>query len=186
MMCRHGTLIDCGWLRIQVMRMGMRVPGLVLALVCAHLLQASPLDGISREVPKTVLAICALTAVGVRADLVGPEAWFEVMGGNFRRDGLRLDLEAIKAAGFSGIHFFHIGRSDTGVWPGCEEQTPCLSEKWDDMVAFLGAECERLGLALTVQNCPGWSQSGGPWVPLSACMREAVFASSEMRRHGAW
>ena len=125
---------------------------------------------------KTLLAMCVLTAVGVRADLVGPEAWFEVMGGNFRKDGLRLDLEAIKEAGFSGIHFFHISRPDTGVWPGCEEQVPCLSGKWDGMMEFLGAECERLGLALTVQNCPGWSQSGGPWVPLSACMREAVFA----------
>ena len=31
----------------------MRVLGLVLALTCAHQLQASPLDGISREVPKT-------------------------------------------------------------------------------------------------------------------------------------
>ena len=119
--------------------------------------------------------LCGAMAASAEA-LVGPEAWFEVMGGNFRRDGLRLDLEAIKEAGFSGIHFFHIGRPDTGVWPGCEEQVPCLSEKWDGMVEFLGSECERLGLALTVQNCPGWSQSGGPWVPLSACMREVVFA----------
>lgn len=121
---------------------------------------------------KTLLTMCAFTVISACADLVGPEVWFEVMGGNFRKDGLRLDLEAIRAAGFSGIHFFHIGRSDTGVWPGCEEQIPCLSEKWDDMVAFLGEECERLGLALTVQNCPGWSQSGGPWVPLSACQRD--------------
>ena len=120
--------------------------------------------------------MCALMAIGADADLVGPEVWFEVMGGNFRKDGLRLDLEAIRDAGFSGIHFFHIGRPDTGVWPGCEEQIPCLSEKWDDMVAFLGAECERLGLALTVQNCPGWSQSGGPWVPLSACQRDLAVA----------
>lgn len=124
----------------------------------------------------SLLLLSVLLALPGLADLRGPEAWFEVMGGNFRKDGLKLDLEAMRDAGFSGVHFFHIHRPDTGVWPGCDEQIPCMSAKWDEMVAFMGEECERLGLALTVQNCPGWSQSGGPWVPLSACMREAVFA----------
>ena len=92
------------------------------------------------------------------------------MGGNVRKDGLRCDLEAIKGAGFSGVHFFHIERG--GAWPECPEQIPCMSGKWGDVVRFLGDECARLGLALTVQNCPGWSQSGGPWIDLDHCMRD--------------
>ena len=100
----------------------------------------------------------------------GPEAWLEFMGGNVRKDGLRCDLEAIKDAGLSGVHFFHIQRG--GAWPECPEQIPCMSEKWEDVVGFLGEECERLNLRLTVQNCPGWSQSGGPWIDLDHCMRD--------------
>lgn len=113
----------------------------------------------------------------------GPEAWLELMGGNVRKDGLSLDLEAIKAAGFSGVQFFHIGdrsgkdQKGSMVWPGCEKtQTPCLSAGWDDLVSFLGDECKRLGLALTVQNCPGWSQSGGPWIDLDHCQRDIKMA----------
>ena len=105
------------------------------------------------------------------------------MGGNVRKDGLRLDLEAIKEAGFSGVQFFHIGdragkdQKESMVWPGCEKtQTPCLSAGWDDLVSFLGNECNRLGLALTVQNCPGWSQSGGPWIDLDHCQRDIKMA----------
>ncbi len=82
----------------------------------------------------------------------GPEAWLNFMGGNVRKDGLRCDLEAIKAAGISGIQFFHVDRPDAGVWPGCEEQIACLSEKWSDVIRVLGDECDRLGLALTGEN----------------------------------
>ena len=119
--------------------------------------------------------------------LAGPETWLELMGGNVRKDGLRLDLEAIRDAGISGVHFFHIGgRGEDGidrggVWPGCEGQIPCMSEKWWDMVEFLGKECERLNLALTVQNCPGWSQSGGPWIDLDHCQRDIKMARADFR-----
>ena len=111
------------------------------------------------------------------ADIRGPEAWLEFMGGNVRKDGLRADLEAIKAAGLSGVHFFHISRA--GVWPDCPEQIPCMSEKWGDIVSFLGDECRRLGLRLVVQNCPGWSQSGGPWIAVTNAMREAVYSRED-------
>lgn len=134
---------------------------------------------------KTGLAFLAacVSAVGAMADTIresdirGPEAWLEFMGGNVRKDGLRADLEAIKAAGLSGVHFFHISRA--GVWPDCPVQIPCMSEKWGDIMSFLGDECRRLGLRLVVQNCPGWSQSGGPWIAVTNAMREAVFARGD-------
>ena len=120
---------------------------------------------------------CVASGTCAGEPLRGPEAWLELMGGNVRKDGLRLDLEAIREAGISGVQLFHIGDRGSGVWPGCEKtQTPCLSAGWDDLVSFLGDECKRLGLALTVQNCPGWSQSGGPWVDLDHCQRDIRMA----------
>ena len=126
-----------------------------------------------------VLNIMLCVTAAFAEPLRGPEAWLEIMGGNVRKDGLRLDLEAIKEDGFLGVQFFHIGdragkdQKGSMVWPGCEKtQTPCLSAGWDDLVSFLGDECKRLGLALTVQNCPGWSQSGGPWIDLDHCQRD--------------
>ena len=126
-----------------------------------------------------LLSLQSVASAGTirEADIRGPEAWLEFMGGNVRKDGLRADLEAIKAAGLSGVHFFHISRA--GVWPDCPEQIPCMGEKWGDVVSFLGDECRRLGLRLVVQNCPGWSQSGGPWIAVTNAMREAVFARAD-------
>lgn len=131
------------------------------------------------------LSACFALSLGTEP-LKGPEAWLELMGGNVRKDGLRCDLEAIKAAGISGVHFFHIGgRGEDGVdrggiWPGCEEQIPCMSPKWSGIMRFLGDECDRLGLALTVQNCPGWSQSGGPWIDLDHCQRDIAMARLDL------
>ena len=132
-----------------------------------------------------VVMFCSALATSSAADfgmadrkpLRGPEAWLEFMGGNVRKDGLRLDLEAIRDAGISGVQFFHINRG--GAWPECPEQIPCMSERWEEIVRFLGEECGRLGLALTVQNCPGWSQSGGPWVDLDHCQRDIKMARAD-------
>ena len=127
----------------------------------------------------TGLLVAWMGFAEMRAPLHGPETWLEFLGGNVRMDGLRRDLEAIQAAGISGVQFFHIGGVAAdgidrtgGVWAGCEDQIPCMSAKWWDVVSVLGEECERLGLGLTVQNCPGWSQSGGPWIDLDHCQRD--------------
>ena len=101
-----------------------------------------------------------------------PETWFHLIGGNVSKEGLTADLESIRLAGIGGIQFFH-GQFG-GPWPGVKEQIPCLSEKWDGMVRHIGLECQRLGLDLKLQNCPGWSMSGGPWIDDAHSMRKLV------------
>ena len=36
-----------------------------------------------------------------------PETWFHFIGGNVSLKGITADLEAIKAAGISGVQLFH-------------------------------------------------------------------------------
>jgi len=111
-----------------------------------------------------------------------PETWFHLIGGNVSREGLTADLEAIKAAGLGGIHLFHgqIGKNQT--WPGVTNPIPCLSANWDGMVAHAAAECRRLGLTFRMQNCPGWSMSGGPWIRPENAMRNLCFSQATVRR----
>ena len=129
------------------------------------------MKGVFRGLGFAAVMMMGAVAAAAGEPLRGPEAWLELIGGNVRKDGLRCDLESLKETGFSGVQLFHIGRQ-AEAWPGCEEQIPCLSEKWNDLMAFLGSECKRLGLNLTVQNCPGWSQSGGPWIAATNAMRD--------------
>ncbi|MBQ0032666.1 MAG: hypothetical protein KBT68_07680, partial [bacterium] len=113
-----------------------------------------------------------------------PETWFHLIGGNVSKEGLTADLEAIKDAGIGGIQLFHGQMGEARAWPGVSEQIPCLSEKWDDMIAHVGNECARLGLTFKMQNCPGWSMSGGPWITPENAMRELVYSRTDVASAG--
>lgn len=101
-----------------------------------------------------------------------PQTWFHFIGGNVSYEGITADLEAIAEAGISGVHFFH-GQMG-GKWPATGEDIECMSENWEDAVKFVAEECKRLGLNFTMQNCPGWAMSGGPWIKPENAMRILV------------
>jgi hypothetical protein len=99
-----------------------------------------------------------------------PETWFHLNGNNITKVGLTLDLEAIKQAGLQGIHLFN---KSGQPYPNVE-QIKILSPEWEDMIRHAADECKRLGLKFTMQNCPGWSMTGGPWVPAAEAQREII------------
>lgn len=99
-----------------------------------------------------------------------PETWFHLNGNNISKVGLKLDLQAIKDAGLQGVHLFNkSGRAFPNVKP-----IKILSPEWEELIRFTADECKRLGLKFTMQNCPGWSMTGGPWVPAEEAQRELV------------
>jgi hypothetical protein len=107
-----------------------------------------------------------------------PETWFHYIGGNVPAKGITADLEAIAAAGLSGIQLFH-GQFG-GQWPGTDEQILCLGKPWDQAVRHTAEECRRLGLRFTMQNCPGWAMSGGPWIEPANAMRHLVWSRTDV------
>ena len=102
-----------------------------------------------------------------------PETWFHIIDGNASKEGIAADIQAIAEAGIGGIQFFHGGWGGD-VWPGVKEPIPCLSEKWVELVKFAETECHKRGLTFKMQNCPGWSMSGGPWITPDKAMRKLV------------
>ncbi len=107
-----------------------------------------------------------------------PETWFHFIGGNVSHEGITADLEAIATAGISGVQLFH-GQFG-GPWPGVEPQIPCLSADWNAAVRHTAEECKRLGLRFTMQNCPGWAMSGGPWIEPEHAMRHLVWSRTDI------
>ncbi|MDR0536650.1 MAG: hypothetical protein LBH04_01165 [Tannerellaceae bacterium] len=107
-----------------------------------------------------------------------PQTWFHFIGGNVSKAGITADLEAIAAAGISGIQLFH-GQFG-GAWPKVNEQISCLSPLWDDAVKHTAEECRRLGLRFTMQNCPGWAMAGGPWIEPKNAMRHLVWSRTDV------
>lgn len=107
-----------------------------------------------------------------------PETWYHFIGGNVSKEGITADLEAIAGAGISGIQLFH-GQFG-GEWPGVSPQIQTLSEDWDDLVHWTATECKRLNLRFTMQNCPGWSYAGGPWIEPENSMRHLAYSRTDV------
>ena len=108
-----------------------------------------------------------------------PETWFHYIGGNVSHEGITADLEAIASAGISGVQLFH-GQFG-GQWPATTDDIQCLSENWDAAVRHTAEECKRLGLRFTMQNCPGWAMSGGPWIKPENAMRTIVYSRTDIK-----
>ncbi|MEO3405435.1 glycosyl hydrolase [Mucilaginibacter sp. CAU 1740] len=107
-----------------------------------------------------------------------PETWFHFIGGNVAKEGITADLEAIAGAGTSSITLFH-GQFG-GKWPGVDPQITCLSPLWEDAVKHAATEAKRLGLKFSMENCPGWAMSGGPWIKPENAMRELVWSRKDI------
>jgi hypothetical protein len=107
-----------------------------------------------------------------------PETLMFFIGGNVSKEGVTADLEAIAAAGISGIQLFHgqMGKA----WQGVVNQITCLSPQWDDVIRHTANECRRLGLKFAMHNSPGWAMSGGPWIKPENAMRHLAWSRTDV------
>ena len=102
--------------------------------------------------------------------------WFWV-DSNFSKEGITKDLEAMKAAGFGAALILNVGMGPSNQpWP---EQT-YRSQAWFDAVKHAAAEADRLGMTIGLANAPGYTGTGGPWVPEEQNMRELVWTQREV------
>lgn len=136
--------------------------------------------------PKTLIypLMCSLIACTSADELFKnpdrihyPETWFHLIGGNVSHEALSKDLEAVQSAGLSGIQLFH-GRGND--WPDVETPIQTLSPEWDTLLGHIVDETQRLDLNFTMQNCPGWAMSGGPWITPENAMRHLVWSRTEV------
>ena len=109
-----------------------------------------------------------------------PETWFHFLNGSIRREGITRDLEAIAASGIQGVQFFHGQVGNPADWPGTEEHVECLSPKWESLVRHTAEEAHRLGLRFSLQTCPGWATSGGPWIEPEQAMRHLAYTRTDV------
>ncbi|HWJ89733.1 MAG TPA: glycosyl hydrolase, partial [Flavisolibacter sp.] len=97
--------------------------------------------------------------------------WFW-MNGHVSKQGITLDLEAMKRAGLGGVFNFDAG---TGIPIG---PVAYLSAEWIALKKHAIMECARLGLDFTMHNCPGWSSSGGPWITTELSMQQFTWSEA--------
>ena len=109
-------------------------------------------------------------------DSAKPQTWWHWMNGNITKEGITADLEAMKQIGLGGATIVNV---DCGIPSG---SVPFMSPAWREDFKFAIQEAGRLGLDMTVENCAGWSSSGGPWNTPEHAMQHLV--ASEVRVTG--
>ncbi|BCM93990.1 hypothetical protein IAD21_05885 [Abditibacteriota bacterium] len=100
--------------------------------------------------------------------------WF-VMDGNFTREGITADMEAMQRSGIGGVIFMEV---NVGIPRG---PVQFMSPEWQQLFKHAVSEAERLGLQITLNGGPGWTGSGGPWVKPDQSMQTIVSAPQEVK-----
>ena len=96
---------------------------------------------------------------------------------NISKEGITRDLEAMVKVG--------IGEAFIGNTIGRRApigNVNVFSEEWWNCIVHACSEAKRLGMRIGLFNCPGWRQSGGPWVKPDQTMR--YLHSQEVRISG--
>jgi alpha-L-rhamnosidase len=104
-----------------------------------------------------------------------PLVWWHWMNGNVTRDGVTKDLEAMARIGLGGVQIFtaHLSTPVTVANP-----IRYLSPEWLEMIRHAAAECDRLGLEMTIHSAAGWSETGGTWVKPDEAMQKLVWSET--------
>jgi hypothetical protein len=107
-----------------------------------------------------------------------PWTWWHWMNGNVTKSGITADLESMKRVGIGGFLVFHVGQLPF------DGDVKYLSPEWWNLMRFTAEESQRLGLRMGFHNCPGWTSSGGPWVPVEQSMQKVVWSETQHRGPG--
>jgi hypothetical protein len=97
-----------------------------------------------------------------------PGVYWYFMDGNMSAKSITDDLEAMKKAGIGNVIFLEV---NVGIPRG---PVDFLSDEWQNMFAHAVKEAKRLGIEITLGIGPGWTGSGGPWVPVAQSMQHLV------------
>ena len=105
--------------------------------------------------------------------------WWHWMGSNVSREGIVRDLDWFKDMGIGAATIF--GMADVcSPWATKIENPPtgklvAFTPEWWALVKFACEEAEKRGIEIGIHNCPGYTSTGGPWIPPRLAMRELVF-----------
>jgi hypothetical protein len=101
-----------------------------------------------------------------------PWCYWMWMNGNITKEGITLDLEAMKRMGIGGVINFNVA---VGIPRGTVNYG---SDEWMELMFYTAKEAERLGISYTMQNSPGYSGCGGPWVTPEMSMQQLVWTET--------
>ena len=104
-----------------------------------------------------------------------PRVWWHWMNGNITQDGIRKDLQWMSRIGIGGFQNFDAALSTPQI---VEKRLVYMTPGWKEAFKYTTELADSLGLEMAIAGSPGWSESGGPWVPPSDGMKKFVWSET--------
>ena len=158
----------------------LRLRGFRLALAAATALTCVPASAEERHQPA---APAPAETASLEAQFVDPpqsarpRVWWHWMNGNITKDGIAKDLAWMKRVGIGGMQNFDANLQTPQI---VDKRLVYMDAGWKDAFAFTAREADRLGLELAIAASPGWSETGGPWVPAEDGLKKLVWSETEI------
>ena len=107
-----------------------------------------------------------------------PRVWWHWMNGNITKDGIKLDLEWMHRVGLGGFQTFD---ASLGTPPVVDHRLVYMTPEWKESFLFATKLADQLGLEEAIAASPGWSETGGPWVPPAQAMKKFVWSETRVQ-----
>ena len=104
-----------------------------------------------------------------------PLVWWHWMNGNISKEGIRLDLQWMHRIGIAGFQNFDAALATPQV---VEHRIAYMTPEWKNAFKYATSLANRFGMEEAIAGSPGWSESGGPWVPPSEAMKKYVWSET--------
>ena len=106
-----------------------------------------------------------------------PRVWWHWMNGNISQQGIKLDLDWMHSAGLAGFQTFDAALETPQVVP---HRLVYMTPEWKDAFRYATNIADQLGMEEAIAGSPGWSETGGPWVPASQGMKKYVWSETDV------
>jgi hypothetical protein len=106
-----------------------------------------------------------------------PRVWWHWMNGNITKEGIKADLDWMHRAGLGGFQNFDAAMATPQV---VKNRLAYMTPEWKDAFKYAINYGDGLGMEMAIAGSPGWSETGGPWVPPSEGMKKYVWAETEV------
>ncbi len=106
-----------------------------------------------------------------------PRVWWHWMNGNITQEGIKLDLEWMNRVGLGGFQNFDAALGTPQV---VEHRLAYMTPEWKETFLYATKLADQLNLEMAIAGSPGWSETGGPWVPASEGMKKYVWGETRI------
>jgi hypothetical protein len=106
-----------------------------------------------------------------------PRVWWHWMNGNISEEGIKLDLNWMHRVGLGGVTIFEGAINTPQVVP---QRLIYMTPAWKQAFNSAVTTARGYGMEVAIASSPGWSETGGPWVPAAQGMKKMVWSATRI------